>query len=348
MPAYTFVGPDRVEFSDPLTKSDIDKLAANLTIKVLQCSRPLNEANWGLLNSEFFPQRPDVQLRLYGFYTEVCDLSFVAGMDHVQHFAADCILNATGVEQVAEMPNLQSLEIGIYNLESFDFLWYVPAGLTGLLLGATHSKKPDLQPLSRFKKLTRIYLEGQQKNIDVLADLVELEDVTLRSISTPGLEYLSMLPRLWSLDIKLGGIRNLSAIAGMAGIKYLELWNIRGLEDIEVISHLPGLQDLFLQSLPLITAIPSLRESRQLRRVFLQNLKGLRDLSELQGAPALEEFILLQGEHQQVEDLLPVIHNPSLRWAAAYFGSIQKNKQFTRLLGERGIEEYVFSAFQYT
>jgi hypothetical protein len=348
MPAYTFIDPDRVEFSDPLTRFDVQKLVATPKIRVLQCSRPIQESTWHLLNSKFFPRRPEVQLRLYGFYTYECDLSFTARMVNVQHFSADCLINATGVEHVTEMPNLQSLQIAIYNLKSFDFLWHLPVGLTSLLLGATRSIKPDLLPLSRLKQLTQLYLEGQQKNIDVLADLVELEDVTLRSISTPNLDYLCNLPRLWSLDIKLGGISNLSAIEGMGGIKYLELWNIRGLRDIGVISHLPGLQNLFLQSLPLITAIPALRESRQLRRVLLQNLKGLADLSELQWAPALEEFVLLQGGSLQVDDLNPLLSNPSLRRAVAYFGSVKKNERFAQLLAERGIGKYEFTPFQYS
>jgi len=346
--AYTFLDPARVEFSDPLTADDLRRLAAFPKIKVLQCSHPVKESTWRLLNFEFFPARPDVQLRLYGFYGEVCDLSFVTRMVNVRHFSADCLMDATGVEHVAEMPNLQSLQIAIYELKSFDFLWHLPVGLSSLLLGLTRSKKPDLLPLPRFKKLTQLYLEGQQKNIEVLADLVELEDITLRSISTPNLDYLRNLPRLGSLDIKLGGTSNLSAIEGMPGIKYLELWNIRGLRDIGVISHLPGLQNLFLQSLPHLTVLPSLRESRQLKRVLLQNLKGLKDLGELQWAPALQEFILLQGASHQVDDWLPLLSNPSLRRATAYFGSAKKNERFVQLLAERGIGKYEFTPFQYS
>jgi len=40
----------------------------------------------------------------------------------------------------------------------------------------------------------------------------------------------------------------LSAIADKESIKYLELWQIRGLGDIGVVSLLSGLQFLFVQS----------------------------------------------------------------------------------------------------
>jgi hypothetical protein len=65
-----------------------------------------------------------------------------------------------------------------------------------------------------------LYLEGQQQEIEVLSELSTLEEVTLRSISTTNLDYVSGLPRLWSLDVKLGGIRDFSSIADKQSIKY--------------------------------------------------------------------------------------------------------------------------------
>jgi hypothetical protein len=148
--------------------------------------------------------------------------------------------------------------------------------------------------------------------------------VTLRSLSTPGLEYISKLPRLWSLEpvpisgqmtvlilpvlyIKLGGIQNLSAISGKESIKYLELWQIRGLSDISVVSSLIGLQSLFLQSLRNVSRIPDLSKLTRLRRLSLENMKGLRDVSAIRQAPALEQFIHVAAQNirpEQYQDLL--------------------------------------------
>ena len=221
-----------------------------------------------------------IELRVYGFYSAVCDLSFVSRVGNVRRFSADCLRQATSVEHIADLENLEELSIGIYGLDSFDFLMQLPDGIKRLSLAATKSKKPQLQMLSRFQSLTHLYLERQQQNIEVLSELKRLEDLTLRSITTEGLDYISTLPRLWSLDIELGGIRNLSAIAGKESIKYLELWQIRGLSDIGVLSSLGGLQSLFLQSLINVTAIPDLSKLYNLRRLHLENLKGLKvDLS---------------------------------------------------------------------
>ena len=293
-----------------------------------------------LLENEFFLRRPEVNLRVYGPYLPVCDLSFAARMSHVLHFTVNSLLNAKGVEAIAEMPNLHTLEIGVYGLDNFNFLWKVNDKLTSLLLGETKSKKPDLSPLSRFKSLTRIFLVGQQKNIEVLSDLKLLEDVTLSSISTPNVEYLKGLQHMWSLDVMLGGIREFSAIEGMMNIKYLELLQVRGLNNIDFISRLPGLQNLMLRSLPRVTSLPSFHEMNNLRRITLCNLKGIRDFSALQWAPALEEFILIEGQPQQPEDFLPVFRNPALRSASAHFGSIRKELRFMKLLHDQGKEDY--------
>ncbi len=288
---------DRVDFSTHLTEKEVEQLVSDPDIRTLQCSSPVEPGTWDLLNRKLFSQRPEIELRVYGFYSAVCDLSFVSRVGNVPRFSADCLMQATGVEHIADLENLEELSIGIFSLDSFDFLKQLPNGIKSLSLAATRSKKPRLQILSRFRSLTHLYLEGQQQGIEVLSELKKLEDLTLRSISTEGLDYISTLPRLWSLDIKLGGIKNLSAIVNKESIKYLELWQIRGLSDIRFVSSLHGLQSLFLQSLINVTAIPDLSKLYHLRRLHLENLKGLKDVSAIRHAPALEEFLHISAQN---------------------------------------------------
>jgi hypothetical protein len=307
----------------------------------------VSESTWERLNDHFFVHRPDVQLRVYGHYSTECDLRFATRMTNVRRFAADCLMHATNVECISAIPNLEALSLGIFDLPDFRVLEHVSAGLTELTLGATRSKKPDLAPLARFQSLRQLYIEGQSKNIEVLSKLVTLSDLTLRSITTPDLRYLAPLPNLRSLDIKLGGIRSFAGVEGKSGIQYLELWQIRGLSDVGVIATLPGLQNLFLQSLPRVTRLPSLRGARHLRRILLQNMKGLSDFGELEWAPALEEFALVEGSAQEPEQLLPVLGNCSVRSVGAWFGSKRKNQQFSMLRAQRGKADHRWAPFEY-
>ena len=185
-----------------------------------------------------------------------------------------------------------------------------------------------------------LYLEGHSKDIEVLSELRDIEDVTLRSITTPDLQYLRDLPRLWSLDVKLGGIRSFAGVEGKQSIKYLELWQVRGLRNVDVAGTLPGLQNLFLQSLPHVDSLPGLTHSPALRRIVVENLKGLRDFMALETAPALEEFALLDGRKQTPQQLLPVLSNPRVRGVSAFFGSDRKNKEFSQLREEHGKAEF--------
>ena len=326
----------RAEFDDSVSADDLRELTKQSRLRVLQCSAPVRDAVWHRVNEHFCAARPDVEIRVYGHYASVCDLTFARFLPNVRRFAADCLMRATGIEAIAEIPDLESLSLGVFDLEDFSVLGRFSQGLQSLSLGATRSKRPNLDPLRRFRSLRVLCLERHSKGIEVLNELRELEDVTLRSISTPDLQYLSHLPRLWSVDIKLGGIRGFAGIDGKESIKYLELWQVRELRNIDVVGTLPGLQNLFLQSLPRIGSFPRVGESRRLRRIVVENLKGLSDFTALETAPALEEFALLAGREQTPRQILPVLKNPSVRRVSAYFGSDHKNDEFSRLREEHG------------
>ncbi len=291
------LGKDRVEFFDRLTQREVLNLATNPNLRILQTARPVSPQTWELLNQNLFALRPDVELRVYGFYSSTCDLSFVKGMSNVCRFSADCLMRAVGVEHLAALENLEELHVDIFSLQDFDFLSSLPSGLKSLTLGPTKSKKPLLKALGRFHSLRRLCLAWQQNGIAVVADLEGLEQVSLRGISTLDLDYVSSLPRLWSLDILLGGIRNFSAISGKGSIKYLELCRIRELSDISVIYSLVGLQCLDLRELRNVTDIPDLSRLTKLRKVVLDNMKGLKDVSAIGKAPALEEFLHIAVGH---------------------------------------------------
>ena len=326
----------RVEFDSSVSEADLRKLVGRSAIRTLQASSPVADSVWPLLNDVFFAVRPDVTLRVYGHYASTCDLSFARRMTHVRRFSADCLMRASNVEAIGNIPNLAELSLDIFELQGFDVLNDVSSALSTLSLGATRSKKPRLDSLARFRSLKTLYLEGQRHGIEVLGDLTELEDVTLRSITTPDLSYLAPLRRLWSLDIKLGGIRSFKGVEGKDSLKYLELWQVRELERVDVVELLPGLQNLFLQSLPHVAQLPSLHGSVALRRVVLENMKGLSDFGAFETAPALEEFALVQGDRQQPEQLLPLLRNPALRRASAHFGSDRRNQAFARLRDAHG------------
>lgn len=339
------LGKQRVEFFDQLTQKEVYRLATNPNLRILQTTRPVSRETWELLNEDLFALRSDVQLRVYGFYSSTCDLSFVKEMKNVRRFSADCLMTAVGIEHLAALENLEELHVGVFSLQNFDFLSSLSSGLKSLTLGPTKSKKPHLKGLSRFRTLRKLCLAGQQSGIVTVADLHGLEQISLRAISTPGLEYVSSLPCLWSLDILLGGIRNLSAISGKKSIKYLELCRIRELSDISVISSLVGLQCLDLRELRNVTDIPDLSRLTKLRKVVLDNMKGLKGVSAIGKAPALQEFLHIAAQGFLPKPYWDLINKPSLRQANIGFCSKRKNEEFESLVRQSGRSQYQRAEF---
>jgi len=176
--------PRRVQLKPNLTFAGVQQLAAEPGLRILQTSSPVDGKTWELINEKLLVSRPEVEIRVYGFFSRVCDLSFLSQLKNLRHFSADCLHKASGIEHLAGLEKLESLSVGIYALENFDFLREIPAGLRELALATTKSKKPRLDELGRFHSLQRLFLEGQQRGIDVLSSLTTLERLTLRSIST--------------------------------------------------------------------------------------------------------------------------------------------------------------------
>lgn len=338
---------DRIQFADTISKSEIDYVIANSEVRVLQTSGPAKKKTWKLINNRLLTRRPDLEIRIYGHYSHDCNLSFLEKVSNVRNLSVDCLMQASNIEVLEQLPYLENLSVGIYSLENFDFLDSLPESLSRLYLGATKSKKPDLKHLGRFADLKELYIDGQQKNIEIIGALERLEKLVLRSVSPKDLCFLRKLENLWSLDIKLGGIKELSAIEGLANLKYLELWQIRGLSDISVISSLAGLQYLFLQSLRNVTKIPDMTNLTRLRRVYLETMKGLIDVSGLLKAPALEEFIHVSAQNMSPEQYRDLMKSKSLKRASVGFGSDKKNRQLLLIMKNCGVKKYQHEPFTF-
>ncbi|WP_156307615.1 leucine-rich repeat domain-containing protein [Sphingobacterium endophyticum] len=335
------------EISKGVTKNDLKTLATNPETQSIQFSSPLTEKEIELLEHIVFSKRPDIFLRVYGHYGKNCDLSFIQKIPSLRRISADCLMDAKGVEVFSQLKNLEHLGVGIFNLDNFDFLDNINSNLTELYLHNTRSKKTKINSIQRFEHLNYLYLEGQQKGIEAISNLKKLKKIVLRSISTKNVDYLKNLEHLWSVDIKLGGIKDLSGLTSLKSIKYLELWQVRDLADLSFISKLESLQNLFIQSLKQLTKLPDFSNNNKLRRIYLENLRGLNDLSTLKNAPSLKEFIYVLAENQQPENIIPVLENTSVERVFCKFGSNKKNNRFDGLAQQYNKKEYNYSVFEF-
>lgn len=332
------------QISTGITRNDLEMLAGNPKTKTIQFSRPLNYNEINLLEELIFSKRNDIQLRIYGHNT---DLSYIQKIPSLRKISVDCMIDSKGIETVTKLEKLEGLGVGIFNLESFDFLNDINPNLKELYLFQTTSKKTNIGYINRFRDLEFLYLEGQQKGIDSVSRLSKLQKIVLRSISTQSIDFLANLQELWSVDIKLGGIKNFDALSSLPQLKYLELWQIRDLGDLSFVSNLITLQNLFIQSLKQVQKLPDFTQNKSLRRIYLENLKGLKDLSSLREAPFLKEFIYASAENFKPEDMLPILENKSVESISCGFGSFKRNILFEELASKYNKTKYKYTDFIY-
>lgn len=274
--------------------------------------------------SKFMRRYPNVPLRAYGPYPDALpDLRFL------QHY-----------------PQLTNLVVDIFDLESLRGIEHLPPNLESLGLGQTRTKSISLAVLSRFPDLKELFVEGHHKGIDAISSLHSLEKLTLKSITLPSLSLLLPLRELWWLDLKLGGITDLSLLPKIGRLKYLELWMVKGLSDLSAIGSLTSLQCLFLQALKNVTELPSFKNLKDLRRVTLDTMKGLKSIEAIAAAPALEEFMAVGESSLLPQDFAPLVGHPTLKRASVFLGRDWKNREIAALLGlppcESGKGEFSF------
>jgi hypothetical protein len=103
------------------------------------------------------------------------------------------------------------------------------------------------------------------------------------------------------------------------------------LSDLDFISSLTGLQYLFLQSLRNVIRIPDLSKLSKLRRLHLENMKALIDLTAIAHAPVLEEFSHFSAQNIDPAKYIDLLKMASLKSVRVGFGSRKKNEDFAAL-----------------
>jgi hypothetical protein len=285
---------------------------------VVQFTTMMPDSDFARL-AEWLRAHPRVMLRAYSSLDgSITNLEFLRYFPFVRRFAADALYNS---------------------LQSLDGLRHLPDDLDDLTIGWTR-RSLDLSGLRRFQNLRTLFLQGQTRGIEVLSELTALEDLTLRSITLPDLALLLPLKSLLSLDLKLGGTKDLRLLPQIGKLRYLELWMIKGLTDISAIGHLTHLRYLFLQSLRRVEALPDLTDAHELRRIRLQNMRGIDDLRPLATAPSLEDLQLIDMVHLQPENLRCLVGLAKLRGVDLGLGSIRKNEAAEALLGLPDAREF--------
>jgi hypothetical protein len=292
-----FLGPEIWNVYSPITDSQLNQIDPRC--ERIQFNEQLTDNDLARLSS-FMLQKGIHHIRVFGHNT-VDDLKILRFFNWVKKLSID----------VWTIKSLQGIDNYCPHLEY-------------LGVGNTKSKSHSLKFVSGLANLKELYLEGHKKDIEYLVSLNELERLTLRSITLPGLDFLKEIPSLWWLAIKLGGTSNISALTD-SNLKYLELWRIRGFANLLPITKIPTLQFIFLETLAHIDLLPSLNNLSNLRKLSLRDLHNLSNIKSVLEAPNLEELEILGFNKVDTKEFLKLRGHPTLLRASIFVGREKQN-----------------------
>ncbi|WP_322905209.1 hypothetical protein [Paenibacillus campi] len=325
-----------VEIEGQLTHAEANEIADMPSIHTLQFTAALQGQSFQHIDTIVLPACPNMRIRAYHFYGQVCDLAFVSQLPTLRRLEVMCEGEFANLEQIATLGQLQELRLRLYKLDHFDLLQQLTPALISLTLGKTASKKPSLAGISRFTKLQELTIEGHAKQIDELASLVHLQKLRLHHMTLPKLDFLLTLPKLWSLQLHWGGTNRLDTLAELKQLKYIDLAQIRGITKLDFISAMTGLQYIRIGAMPHVHELPALHQLHQLRKIELYNMKGLRQLDSLQTAPVLTEFVQREAWEMEADYYIPLLQNPALQRAYVHLRNENKMHRFQHLLEHYG------------
>lgn len=313
--------PEIRELRSPLAPRDLRPLEPH--VSVVQFREPLRDSEYRAVG-ELLSGHPQVNLRAYGDYSKR-----FPDLDFLRHFEG-----------------IQGLQIDLPYLQDIGGLAAVLGGLQRFSWGST-DRRFSLEILSQGRGLRELHLEKHSKGIEIVGTLGRLRRLSLRSVPLEDLKPFASLPELRKLEIRLGRLSSISAAAAMDKLQYLELWMVRGLSDLTILSELTSLEYLKLQSLKHVGALPSLRPLTRLRRVVVEDMKGLRDLRPIAEAPNLEELLVIDMPHLPTGCLAPFAGHAALKVASAGLGSLRRNEEAESALpgvaGEVTLAPFSFS-----
>lgn len=224
---------------------------------------------------------------------------------------------------------LQAYGLGETNLED---LQHVPNDIRELELGI--DEKPNLfgDTLSRFTSLTRLSLSGKLTDLDI-ARFPKLTELSLYNLPKLELKPLLAQKSLTSLRIQHGSIINIPSTRLISNLNKLDLWKIKGLDDLNWLGSLTNLCSLELGGLSDIQSLPELSKLKQLSYIQLDQLKSLTSLAPIAKLPALARLHVVGMNQIPMEDYLALAKSSTVTEITPGYSSKSKNEQVGRELG---------------
>lgn len=227
--------------------------------------------------------------------------------------------------------------------DSVAYMQDLPSTIRELEIGVNSGLSKVPSQLNRFSQLTRLSFSGKLKGIDTFTEFPKLSELQLSYVSQIDMNELRDLTELRILKITHGSVQYLPKPDALTNLEELVLWKTRGVDHLDWIVELIRLQRLELGALPGIEQIPDLRRQTVLENVVIDQMKGLKSLSALAGAPKLQTLHAKAMNQIDVDDYRAFENHPTLSALTSGYSSSKKNKQVSDFIGKPAIQHELYA-----
>lgn len=277
-------------------------------------------------------------IRFYGHYASSFDGNILLQLPNVKNLYVDCLTTAIHLDTLGNLPHLERLSIGVYELSDMELLRFDNLkNLTHLTIGNTKAKGFNLAYLKDFHRLHSLTISEQTRNIEKIEALTKLQSLTLSSIKKVPLDFVNQLTRLKSLELYLGGRENLHEIGENHSIENLVIAWVRGFNDLGNPARFRQLKTLKIEDNAQLAGIRFDEEMPYLEEVSILNCKTFSALSGLDKLSALNRLRMYKTNldiHHLLQQPLPT----SLVHLAFYTGKQKEDRANVDLLQQKGFK----------
>jgi hypothetical protein len=286
--------PERINDPKEISTQLIDRLIAKKGGVVIQFSKPMEETALLREVDALCRKHGDaLEVRFYGYYSELFDASVLRHIPNVQNLSLDCLMRTGPLDALFGLTKLTKLSLGIYELRDSAILTKIGIRhLREFSIGETKTTNIDLSPLAQCRDLATLRIEAQAEGIEATHGLAKLTDLTLRRIGkNHSISFVSRISKLKRLKVILGGRSDIDEISHEV-LEELEIIWIRGLSRIGDLGRFPSLGKLWIEDQLQLRGIDLATAPVGLRRLSLLNCKNLGTVGSLVGLPELEEVVI--------------------------------------------------------
>ncbi|MDB4766179.1 hypothetical protein OAG71_00680 [bacterium] len=238
-----------------------------------------------------------------------------------------------------DFPGIKALRIHVSGLTSLEPLASVSDTLEWLDVGGwMKASKLSCQPIAKCLKLRSLSLDRLPKQLEAIETLTDLIELSFLGFTFKSLDVLQPLQNLQRLWIGFGSVPHIIPIGELRQLKALEIMRVRKLADLTPLSSVKTLQYLALGDMKKVEVMPDSSRLKSLRRVYLDTMNGVTDLSGLTNAPNLDELIVIDSKID-ASVFAPIIES-NIQRVTVGLASLKATAELDAKLGDRAVDVF--------